>query len=431
MITAIEIENLKCFSDRQRIELAPIALLYGPNNSGKSTAMYALLLFEQWLESGSYSIGPIHLTGDERDLGPSHLATHNHKSGQPITIKVEFCDSESDILKSIEICVQPANDDWHTKVTKRFVGDVVKLVHVKCEKEGKVLGESWDEFDCKSMRDELIRQFRSQRIIGALRDVPPVGFMPKMPFDVDPSLWFRGLAAWHWIGHALEDNLIWTNQWLGPDYLDAGVEFLQQRVIESTQLFDALNSDFPKGENLNKTNLEMCLQELLIAGERRVRLRPLQGKEICDGEEPLLWPHEVGVGVTQLLPIVVACMTRNGSFFMIQEPETHVHPRLQARIGDLLIDSTADHLKYGIPNQLMVESHSEHLIHRLKRRIRETTKGEAPENLELWADRVAINYFRQTSGKTKVERIHLDVNGEFVEPWPDDFFDLDFNERFS
>jgi len=145
----------------------------------------------------------------------------------------------------------------------------------------------------------------------------------------------------------------------------------------------------------------------------------------------LLWPHEVGVGVTQLLPVVVACMTRNGSFFMIQEPETHVHPRLQARFGDLLIDSTADHLSYGNANQLMVESHSEHLIHRLKRRIRETTNGSAPKNLEVWADRVAINYFSQENGATRTQQIHLDINGEFVEPWPDDFFDLDFNERFS
>lgn len=431
MITAIEIENLKCFSDRQRIELGPITLLYGPNNSGKSTAMYALLLFGQWLESQSYSIGPIDLTGGERDLGPSHFATHNHQSGQPITIKVEFYNSASEVRKAIEICVQPSTNDFQARATRRFVGDVVQLVHVKCEEDGNLVGESWDEFDCESMRDELLEHFRSQRIIGALRDVPPIGFTPRIPLEVDCSLWFRGLAAWHWIGHSFEDNLIWTNQWLGPDYLDAGVEFIQQRILESTQLLDALDTKFPKGENLSKAGLEMCFQELLIASERRVRLRPLQGKEICDGEEPLLWPHEVGVGVTQLLPIVVACMTRNGLFFLIQEPETHVHPRLQARIGDLLIDSTADHLRYGTPNHLMVESHSEHLIHRLKRRIRETTKGEAPMNLELWADRVAINYFQQTSGKTKVERIHLDVNGEFVEPWPDDFFDLDFNERFS
>lgn len=431
MITAIEIENLKCFSDRQRIELAPITLLYGANNSGKSTAMYALLLFGQWLESRSYSIGPIELTGGERDLGPSYLATHNHRSGQPITIKVEFYESESDVRKAIEICVQPIINDWQARVTRSVVGDVVNLVHVKCEEDGNIVGESWDESVCESMRDELLRHLLNQRIIGALRDVPPVGFMPKTRFEVDPSLWFRGLAAWHWIGHAWEDNLIWTNQWLGPEYLDTGVEFLQQTMLGSTQLFDALNSHFPKGENLNKKNLELCLQDLLIGGERRVRLRPLQGKEICDGKEPLLWPHEVGVGVTQLLPVVVACMTRNGWFFMIQEPETHVHPRLQAKLGDLLIDSTADHLSYGNANQLMVESHSEHLIHRLKRRIRETTNGSAPKNLEVWADRVAINYFNQENGATRTHQIHLDINGEFVEPWPDDFFDLDFNERFA
>jgi hypothetical protein len=431
MITAIEIENLKCFSERQRIEFAPITLLYGPNNSGKSTAMYALLLFGQWLESFSYSLGPIELTGGERTLGPSHFATHNHRNGQPITIKVEIYDSESKTQKAIEICVQPGGNDVAARFNRRFGGDVVKLVHVKFEDSGCIIGDSWNDYDCDLIREELLGHIRKQRIVGAIRDVPPVGFIPKIPFDVERSLWFRGLAAWHWIGHAFEDNLIFTNQWLGPEYLDTGVELLQQKLIESSQLLDALSIKFPNGENLTKANLQLCLQELFTGCDRRVRLRPLQGKNICNGEEPLLSPHEVGVGVTQLLPVVVACMTRNDSFFMIQEPESHVHPRLQAKIGDLLIDSTADHLGYGKPNQLMVESHSEHLIHRLKRRIRQTTKGDAPRNLELRADRVAINYFNQTSGKTKVGRIRLDVNGEFVEPWPDDFFDIDFNERFS
>ena len=55
----------------------------------------------------------------------------------------------------------------------------------------------------------------------------------------------------------------------------------------------------------------------------------------------------------------------------------------------------------------------------------------AAKNLEVWADRVAINYFNQENGATRTHQIHLDINGEFVEPWPDDFFDLDFNERFA
>ncbi len=430
MITAIEIENLKCFAERQRIELAPITLLYGPNNSGKSTAMYAMLLFGEWIDYQGYRIGPLELTGGERDMGPSYLATHNHKNGKLICIKVEFFDTESESRRSVEIGVAPSSDDFHAKATRRFFGDEVTLHHIRYAIEDEVVGD-----DCPLAQAEIFDQvkaeFKSHRIIGALRDIPPINFVARAPRGVARSLWFRGLAAWHWIGHALEDNLIWTNQWLGPEYLDAGVEFVQQCMVESTRLADTLNAKFPSGANLTKASLQLCLHELFIASERRVRLRPLQGKEICDGDEPLLWPHEVGIGVTQILPVVVACMTRNGSFFMIQEPETHVHPRLQARIGDLLIDSTADHLGYGEANQLMVESHSEHIIHRLKRRIRETTKGSAPENLELWADRVAINYFHQQDGETRTQQIHLDVNGEFVEPWPDDFFDLDFIERFA
>jgi len=94
-----------------------------------------------------------------------------------------------------------------------------------------------------------------------------------------------------------------------------------------------------------------------------------------------------------------------------------------------LIDS-ATKLPYGTPNQLIVETHSEHLILRLQRRIRETTAGNAPQNLTLDSDDVAVNYIGIADGVSYSRRIDIDQHGDFVQPWPDDFFDLDFKERF-
>jgi len=71
-----------------------------------------------------------------------------------------------------------------------------------------------------------------------------------------------------------------------------------------------------------------------------------------------------GFGISQLLPFVVQCLASKGQIITIEQPEVHVHPRLQADIGDLLIDSIQEPRKH----QFIVETHSEHLILRLQRR---------------------------------------------------------------
>lgn len=431
MITAIEIENFKCFAARQRIETAPITLLYGPNSSGKSSVMYALLLFSQWLDTLTYSFGKIDLTGGDRDLGFSHTAPHNHIAGKPIKIKVEYFDSDSKQRKAVEISVKTDPNDLSTIYKRRSLGDYVSLESVSFEVEGIVESVGFDYTISREMRHELKLILDELRIIGAIRDVPPIQFSPIVPSEVERKNWFRGIAAWHWLAYANMDDLFEINQWLGPGCLDAGVEVVQQRMLDFNQLTERLNSEFCLDRNISQNDLLRVFMDVQVGSEPRVRIRPLQGKAFPDDKEPMLWPHEVGVGVSQLLPIVVACLNRNRSIFLIQEPESHVHPRLQARIADLFIYSAATNIEEVESKQFVIESHSEHIVHRIKRRIRETTKGSAPDGLEIAPDRVSINYLNQDSGATKIQQIHLDIHGEFIEPWPDDFFDLDFNERFA
>src|SRR5262249_53682217 len=76
-------------------------------------------------------------------------------------------------------------------------------------------------------------------------------------------------------------------------------------------------------------------------------------------------PTDVGFGVSQLLPIVVQCLLSSNSIIVIEQPEIHVHPRLQAELADLLVASVVDR-----GNQLLVETHSEHILLRLQRRLR-------------------------------------------------------------
>ena len=129
-----------------------------------------------------------------------------------------------------------------------------------------------------------------------------------------------------------------------------------------------------------------------------------KGKEGIDVALP-----DVGFGISQLLPFVVQSLVSEKQIISIEQPEVHVHPRLQADLGDLL----AEAIKEPRHNQFIVETHSEHLILRLQRLVYE--KRIQPED-------VSVIYVSRGPEGAKAERLRLDEEGDFIDEWPDGFF---------
>ena len=128
---------------------------------------------------------------------------------------------------------------------------------------------------------------------------------------------------------------------------------------------------------------------------------------------------DVGVGVGQVFPVIINSIISKGKTLLIEQPELHLHPALQAELGDLFINSALG----DNHNTFLLETHSEHLILRILRRIRETTDGELPEGVKpITPEQVAVLYVQP--GKEGSEVIHIPVNedGEFERPWPQGFF---------
>ena len=145
---------------------------------------------------------------------------------------------------------------------------------------------------------------------------------------------------------------------------------------------------------------------------------------------------DIGVGVSQILPVVVAALDPDRpEITAIEQPELHVHPRMQVELGDLFvaaldrpisgIDALTDQSRQpgGI---FLIETHSEHLILRLLRRIEETHSGELPEGKPaLKPDQVSVVFLEQADGEVRATRLRIDETGEFIDRWPQGFF----NER--
>ena len=111
---------------------------------------------------------------------------------------------------------------------------------------------------------------------------------------------------------------------------------------------------------------------------------------------------------------------------MIEQPEIHLHPAHQVELGDIFIRSAKEQ-----GNTLLLETHSEHLILRILRRIRETTENELPEGFPpIRPEDVAVLYIQPGEKGAQVIEIPVTEDGEFARPWPQGFFDDRVEELF-
>ena len=130
--------------------------------------------------------------------------------------------------------------------------------------------------------------------------------------------------------------------------------------------------------------------------------------------------QDVGVGISQVIPVVANAISLRNSFIAIEQPEIHIHPALQAELGDVFIESALGANK----NTFLLETHSEHLILRILRRIRETTRDKLPEGMaRITPDDVAVLYVEPGNDGATVRELRIDSQGRFLDDWPNGFFE--------
>jgi hypothetical protein len=126
-------------------------------------------------------------------------------------------------------------------------------------------------------------------------------------------------------------------------------------------------------------------------------------------------PLDVGFGISQILPIIVQSLISKNSIICIEQPEIHIHPRLQTVFGTFLAECIKE------KNQFIIETHSEHILLRLQRLIKEGV---------LTNNDISVIYVQRTSVGSKCLELRLDKDGDFLDEWPDGFFDEAYKEVF-
>ena len=282
-----------------------------------------------------------------------------------------------------------------------------------------------------ALLDELIlgpvrivrEMLRSTTYIGPLRDIPARGFRPRS--SPDESRWAQGLAAWDLLYTDVKGDLTdAVNNWLSSaDKLRTGYR-VEKIAVRQIPIPSRMSSLFDRG--LIEDDLGE-LQELYENLETRVEVA------LRDFEQGILVaPSDVGVGISQMVPIIVGCLADGIGLLIVEQPELHVHPAVQVGIGDLLIHAvSSDNRSVTNSKSLLVETHSEHIMLRLLRRIRETAEGDLPPLApSLTPDPLSIVYVEPADDGVKFRPLRIDEEGEFIDRWPSGFFEERSEELF-
>jgi predicted ATPase len=123
---------------------------------------------------------------------------------------------------------------------------------------------------------------------------------------------------------------------------------------------------------------------------------------------------DVGFGVSQILPVITLCYyAPEGSTLLLEQPEIHLHPKVQAGLADVLVDAMKTR-----NIQIILESHSEHLLRRLQRRLADET---------IVPEQTALYFCSTETGESHLTPLDLDLFGN-IKNWPKDFFGDEFGE---
>lgn len=409
-------------------------------------------------------IAHVHETGGEEGPDLGELAFSEGAIQSEFHELTQIQPMVSEVSKSVSIDVNSdiAPGSFKALGIKGFAGALPKLgrslatsLALDDDMRNRVVEEILSDIVVAPL-DNLLQLLNESLCIGPLRHISDATYQPN-PYPEQKD-WYSGKACWDELSTCdlLRDTII--NEWLtGPDKLNLGYKLVyktgqgSERYISPSRDFGSIDdvvavSD-ALGKGLEVTYSKENLDENPDAEQHEIsplmmealRERHDSTSRLYLGEFPFkdtkiaLWDcqndievtaADIGVGVSQLLPLLVASAVVDNGLIACEQPELHVHPRVQVAIGDMLLQTTEE-------TNFLIETHSEHLILRLLRRIRESANGRQPEAMApVHPKDVSVIYLEPSDEGVQVKRLDITDDGDFEEHWPGGFFEERDEELF-
>ncbi len=436
MLTHLQIKNFKAWADTGKVRLAPLTVLFGANSSGKSSLGHLLLALKQTALSTDRKRA-LHLGDDDSliDLGTFADCLHNHDGKQSLEFDLRWRLARNLTIGNAANRAESFMGDelgLHARITSNKElqpetaefgyqlwqqnASILNVVHTRSGNGGgltcdplkleKAVGRKWP-----AEPPEKFYRFNDRTLLRYQN----ADFLAEFALETE-----RLLSQFFYLG-PLRRHPKRVYQWSGDTPPDVGLqgESAVAALLAATRDGRTLNRGHKKHTHRFDAFIASLLQDLGVITNFEVKPVAAGRKEY----EVLVRTHkgsaevkltDVGFGLSQVLPALVqAFYAPAGSVVWMEQPEIHLHPQVQANLADTFI-CAVNAWENGKPRgtQLIIESHSEHLLTRLQRRVAEG---------DIDKDKVAIYFVSRAGEHAEIEPLQLNDDGEITN-WPDNFF---------
>ncbi|MCE2412823.1 DUF3696 domain-containing protein [Candidatus Poribacteria bacterium] len=416
MITYIRMQNFKSWRDSGNVPLAPLTGFFGTNSSGKSSLLQMLLLLKQTAECSN--IDKVIFWGDNTslvNLGSFREVIHRHLFQS--SLGFEFACKLTHPRPLYEI--PEDGSPWQQTIDRFAFDSLIQVENGKLVVKKLMYGHSpkgvaeivWEEGKASFPNQHINKyEMELETCYGILsQGTSETGkFLRKFSSafeELFSHVYYLGPTRvhprrlYHWEKTHPKEIDVWGNEAVDA-LLSARVRQLttahngkkvsiEERISKWLQKMELAHSFSlaPQG-SLDDNNYEICIQKTQNSSEVTLA--------------------DMGHGVADLFPLLVhCCYVPEGSTLILEQPGIHLHPKAQADLADLLIEAITERNL-----QILIESHSEHLLTRLQLRIAE---GKIP------VSETALYFCENENGVSSIKPLDIDELGN-IKNWPKNFF---------
>lgn len=443
MISRLSIRNFKLWKDTGMIRMAPLTLFFGANSSGKSSIGQFLMMLKQTIASPDRKA--VFYPGGKTSavqLGSYQEMVFHHNSANKIGFEydwdtqeiVKFRDPISGQFFSgdklyVEAEVGLGAKDQHALVVDRLNYQLIRnnelTISIGMERKSGAKAEykvDADRYVLKRKQGRVWYPGAPVRFYGFPDEV--VAYHQNADFvqtlNLEHEKLFSMLGYLGPLRTKAERLYSWTG--IEPESVGYAGENTVAAILAARNRKIALVKPNAKRASPAKPFEEIIALKLkemgLIEGfkvnpisderqEYEVKIRTKGSKDWVD-------IPDVGFGVSQVLPVLVQCFyAPSRSIILMEQPEIHLHPSAQSALADVVIDVINSREQGADRNiQLVIETHSEHFLRRLQRRIAEDVVPQ---------EKVSAYFADITQTPATLDPLQIDLFGNILN-WPDNFF---------
>lgn len=446
-IDTFSFNNFKAFGDHpQRFSKKPITLIYGPNSVGKSTVVNAFSYLKSLqIDDDIDGRKLTSIFGDVIDIDGIEQFIHKRDKNNIIKLEISLKDLDKEIASFFE------DDDINIRIA--YIIDIQNLVMSKKyfnhdmllatkeilynrnnnEYKKRDLNIVFEDNKFKNLIELVDRTQKNNKFqyIGPIR--------PNPTRDADHSFeeteeQYNSESLWALLTH---DSKVLNS-------VNKKLKKLDMKYVIVNHKFYDLQDDFDSLQNAN----DKFTKYFKDSGGYRKRLEyipkenqsnefqsPIEKKERLvfkdlKKDEVEVSNRDLGSGMSQVLPILSATTAHQNTTIAIEQPELHLHPKLQMELADEFIRSSKEN-----KNEFMIETHSEHILLRIMRWMRYTDNEMITKDnstFTITPDDICLLYIDQDNQENVfIKELELSSDGVLLDSWPKGFFDEKYNEVFK